>query len=59
VTFLKRRDETMKVVPVLAVSFVETLPDMAGRSVSLDMLSSGACLAVSEFCKRLELLEAL
>ncbi len=46
-------------VPVLLVSFDETLPAMLGRSVSLDMLSSVRVAADSEFCSRLELFAAL
>lgn len=51
--------ETGKVLPVLVFSFDETLPDMAGRSVSLDILSSGWLAGSGLFCSRLELLDAL
>jgi len=52
-------DETTRVVPGLEFSFDETFPDMAGRSVSLD-ISSEPCLPISKlFCKRLELFDAL
>lgn len=51
--------ETGKVLPVLVFSFDETLPDMAGLSVSLDILSSPWRAESGLFCKRLELLDAL
>lgn len=54
-----RRDEAAQFLPVLLVSFDETLPAMPGRSVSLDMLSSVRVAANSEFCNRLELFAAL
>jgi hypothetical protein len=57
--YQKRRNEIAKVVLVLLVSFDETFPAMAGRSVSLDMLSSVTGRADSEFCRRLELFAAL